>query len=65
VINCFVTCEPNESADSMWRKFRKQSERAGVLKDEARHREFIPKSARRAAKSGRARARKAKYESSS
>lgn len=65
MVNCSIRVEPNESVDSMWRRFRKATDRSGVFKDEARSREFIPKSARRAAKSGRARARRAKYESSS
>jgi ribosomal protein S21 len=62
MVNCTIKIEPGESVESMWRRFRKATDRAGVYKDYARSQEFIPKSKRRAAKSSKARARKAKYE---
>ena len=61
MVNCTIYCEPNESVESMWRRFRKATDRSGVLKDEARHREFVSKSKKRAAKSSRARIRAKKY----
>lgn len=61
MVNCSIICESGENADSIIRRLRKQSDKAGVLKDEARHREFIPKSKKRAAKSSRARIRAKKY----
>lgn len=64
MINCSIEIAPNESMESIWRRFRKATDRASVYKDYARSQEFIPKSKRRAAKSSKARARRAKYEQS-
>lgn len=61
MVNCSIICEPGESADSLWRRFRKASDRANVYRDYARSREFISRSQRRAVKSSRARAKVAKY----
>ena len=64
MVNCSIEVAANESIDSVWRRFRKSVDRADVLKDYARSREFIAKPQRRAAKSHRARARQARYNAS-
>jgi ribosomal protein S21 len=60
--NCVIYPAEGESIDSIWRRFRKATDRANVLKDYSRSREFVAKPQRRAAKSSKARARRAKYE---
>jgi ribosomal protein S21 len=65
MVNVTIDCEKDESADSMWRRFRKATDRADVFKDAARSHFFVSRSERRAAKSSRARARKVKYENAS
>jgi ribosomal protein S21 len=62
MVNTWIEVAPIESVESIWRRFRKATDRANVYRDYARSREFIPKPQRRAAKSSKARARKAKYE---
>jgi ribosomal protein S21 len=56
MVNCSIEVAPNESMESMWRRFRKATDRAGVYRDYARSREFMAKPQTRAAKSQRARA---------
>jgi ribosomal protein S21 len=59
--NCVIYPAEGESIENLWRRFRKATDRADVLKDYAKSRQFIAKPQRRAAKSQRARARRAKY----
>jgi ribosomal protein S21 len=60
MVNCMIYCEKDESADSMWRRFRKGVDRANVFRDASRSQFFVSRSQRRAAKSQRARAKAAK-----
>jgi ribosomal protein S21 len=62
MVNCIIYPAEGESIESVWRRFRKGVDRAGVLTDVARSREFVPKSQKRATKSSKARARRAKSE---
>jgi ribosomal protein S21 len=61
MVNCMIYCEKDESADSMWRRFRKATDRADVFRDASRSQFFVSRSERRSVKSRRARARAAKY----
>jgi ribosomal protein S21 len=61
MVNCFIQIEPNESVESMWRRFRKATDRSGVFKDMQRAQHFVPKPQRRAAKSQRARKKVKEY----
>jgi ribosomal protein S21 len=60
MVNVTIYCEKDESADSMWRRFRKATDKAGLSREHARSRRFVPKSAKRKEKSSKARARRAK-----
>jgi ribosomal protein S21 len=57
MVNVTIYCEKDESADSMWRRFRKATDRANVFRDASRSQFFVSRSQRRAAKSQRARAK--------
>jgi ribosomal protein S21 len=57
-VNASITVEPNESADSMWRRFRKATDKAGTIRALASKSEFTPKGERKALKSKHARKRK-------
>jgi ribosomal protein S21 len=62
MVNTWIEVAPNESIESIWRRFRKATDRENIYKDYARSHELIAKPRRRAAKSSKARARSAKYE---
>jgi ribosomal protein S21 len=57
MVNCFIQIEPGESMESIWRRFRKVAQRAGVFNYMQRTQCFVPKAQKRAAKAGRARAK--------
>jgi len=57
MVNCLIQIEPNESMESIWRRFRKVAQRAGVFNYMQRSEAFVPKAQKRAAKAGRARAK--------
>jgi ribosomal protein S21 len=56
VVNCVIYPAEGESADSIIRRFRKSTDKAGTYRDYLRAREFIPRPQRRAMKSSKARA---------
>jgi ribosomal protein S21 len=60
MVNCSISPEPGETADSLIRRFRKATDRANVYRDYARSREFTAKPQKRAAKAEKARGRRAK-----
>jgi ribosomal protein S21 len=57
MVNCTIVPASEETADSFLRRLRTQTDREGVFKDMQRMQCFVSKSARRTAKSRRARAR--------
>ena len=57
MVNASIICEPNESIESIIRRFKKAVDKGNVIRDYARKSEFIPNAARRIEKSRRARKR--------
>ena len=55
-----IVALPGESADAMLRRFKKVTQRAGILSDAVRHECFESRSVRRRRKSAAARKRRAK-----